>query len=105
MTRRLETFSYLPPMTAEQVRAQVANVVDRGLVPWVEYATDPAAGDHLWNLWRLPMTDLPSLDQVLAEVDACAEANPRANIRLVGYDPARQNQAVAFVARVAGAER
>lgn len=103
MTRRLETFSYLPPMTAEQVRAQVANVVDRGLVPWVEYAVDPAPGDHLWSLWRLPMTDLPSLDEVFAEVNACAEANPMANIRLVGYDPARQNQAVAFVVRAAAA--
>jgi ribulose-bisphosphate carboxylase small chain len=100
MTRRLGTFSYLLPMTDEQLRAQVANVVDRGLVPWVEYAKDPAPGDHLWNLWRLPMTDLPGLDQVLAEIDACAEANPAANVRLVGYDPTRQNQAVAFVARL-----
>ena len=101
MTRRLGTFSYLPPMTTEQLRAQVANVVDRGLVPWVEYATDPAPGDHLWSLWRLPMTDGPGLDEVLAEIDACAAANPDANIRLVGYDPARQNQAVSFVARSA----
>jgi len=101
MTRRLGTFSYLPPMTSAQIRAQAAGVVDRGLVPWIEYATDPAPGDHLWSLWRLPMTDLPGLDQVLDEIDACASANPSASIKLVGYDPSRQNQAVSFVVRSA----
>jgi len=101
MTKRLGTFSYLPPMSGAQIRAQAANVVDRGLVPWIEYATDPAPGDHLWSLWRLPMTDLPGLDEVLDEIDACAAANPGASIKLVGYDPARQNQAVSFVVRSA----
>jgi len=102
MTRRFETFSYLPAMSAAQLRAQVASVVERKLIPWVEFARDPAPGDHLWSLWRLPMTYGPNADEVLAEIDACAAANPGANVRLVGYDAGRQNQAVAFVARAQG---
>jgi ribulose-bisphosphate carboxylase small chain len=96
-TRRLGTFSYLPPMSAEQVRAQVTNVIDRGLVPWIEFAEDPGPRDRLWNLWRLPMNSGPSVDEVLAEVDACAARHPAAHVRLVGYEARTQNQAVAFV--------
>jgi len=98
-TRRLGTFSYLPLLTPEQTRAQVANVVDRGLMPWIEYAEDPSPRDHLWSLWRLPMTSSPSVDEVLVEVEACAAAHLRAHVRLVGYEARTQNRAVDFVVR------
>ncbi len=101
-TRRLGTFSYLPPLTSEQTRAQVANIVDRGLMPWIEFAPAPHPRDHLWSLWRLPMTSAPSVDDVLAEVEACAAAHPEAHVRLVGYEARTQNRAVDFVVRVGG---
>jgi ribulose-bisphosphate carboxylase small chain len=99
-TRRLGTFSYLPPLTAEQTRAQVANIVRQGLMPWIEFADDPGPRDHLWSLWRLPMSADPTVDDVLAEVDACAAANPGAHVRLIGYEARTQNRAVDFVVRV-----
>jgi ribulose-bisphosphate carboxylase small chain len=102
VTRRLGTFSYLPPLTAEQTRAQVEHIVRRRMMPWIEFATDPGPGDHLWSLWRLPMTSEPTVEDVLAEVEACAAANPDAHVRLVGYDARTQNRAVDFVVRVAG---
>ena len=101
-TRRLGTFSYLPPLTGRQTRAQVANIVDRGLMPWIEFASAPHPRDHLWSLWRLPMTSGPSVDDVLAEVEACAAAHPEAHVRLVGYEARTQNRAVDFVVRVGG---
>jgi ribulose-bisphosphate carboxylase small chain len=101
-TRRLGTFSYLPPLTAEQTRAQVENVVGRGLMPWIEFAERPGPRDRLWSLWRLPMTADPTVDDVLAEVEACAAAHPEAHVRLVGYEARTQNRAVDFVVRMAG---
>src|SRR5262245_2971472 len=99
-TRRLGTFSYLPPLSPEQTRAQVTNIVGRGLMPWIEFATDPGPRDHLWNLWRLPMSGDPTVEDVLAEVEACAAANPGAHVRLIGYEARTQNRAVDFVVRV-----
>jgi ribulose-bisphosphate carboxylase small chain len=95
----LETFSYLPPLTETELGAQLGNLADRGLIPGIEYATDPSPHDAYWRLWKLPLVERPDPATVLAELDACAAANPGAHVKLVGYDSVRQGQVVAFVAR------
>ena len=96
---RSETFSYLPPLTDGEVRAQVAHLTDQGLIPAIEYAEDDAVTDRYWRLWKLPFVDRPSPDAVMVELDQCAAENPTARIKLVGYDSVRQGQVVAFLAR------
>lgn len=96
---RLETFSYLPQMTREQISAQIASILERELVPAVEHATDPGPRTSYWILWTLPLFDARTPEAVLAEVDACASANPHAYVRVIGYDAKRGGQAAAFVVR------
>jgi ribulose-bisphosphate carboxylase small chain len=100
---RLETFSYLPPLSADEVRAQLENLARQGLIPGIEHSIDPTPRDSYWQLWKLPFIDRPDADTVLAEVDACAVANPRAHVKLVGYDSVRQGQVVSFVVRAPAA--
>lgn len=95
---RLETFSYLPPLSATEVAAQVRSIVDRGLVVSIEYSDQPQASRHYWTLWKLPLLDVTDPQQVLAELDACRQANLGAYVRISGYDPVRQGQVVSFVA-------
>jgi ribulose-bisphosphate carboxylase small chain len=94
-----ETFSYLPPLTDAEVRAQVAHLTSEGLIPGLEYAHAPTPRDSFWSLWKLPFVDRPSPDAVLAEIDQCAAEHPAAQIKLVGYDSVRQGQVVSFVVR------
>ncbi|HYX87096.1 MAG TPA: ribulose bisphosphate carboxylase small subunit [Gaiellales bacterium] len=95
-----ETFSYLPPLAEEEVRAQVADLTRRGLIPAIEYTARPTARDSYWRLWKLPFVHRPSDPaEVLREVDACAAANPAAHVKLVGYDSVRQGQVVSFIVR------
>jgi ribulose-bisphosphate carboxylase small chain len=96
---QLETFSYLPPLTEAELGMQLGHLADRGLIPGIEFSTDPAPRDAYWRLWKLPFVDRPDPATVLAELDACAAANPGAHVKLVGYDSVRQGQVVAFVAR------
>ncbi|MGZ4430566.1 MAG: ribulose bisphosphate carboxylase small subunit [Gaiellales bacterium] len=96
---RAETFSYLPPLTDDELRAQVAGITGRGLIPSIEYVEHPDPRDSYWRLWKLPFVDHPAPDAVLAEIAECAAANPRAHIKLVGYDSVRQGQVAAFVVR------
>ena len=97
---RNETFSYLPPLAEDELRAQVADLTRRGLIPGIEYTTRPAARDSYWRLWKLPFVHGPSDPvDVLGEVDACAAANPAAHVKLVGYDSVRQGQVVSFIVR------
>jgi ribulose-bisphosphate carboxylase small chain len=96
---KLETFSYLPELTAEQLELQIAAIVDRNLVVGIEFSTAPDPRDHYWTMWKLPLFDRVDTPAVLAELDACQHAHPDAYIKLNGYDAARQGQVVSFVAR------
>ncbi len=94
---RLETFSYLPELSEEQVAAQIRSIVARRLVVGIEVAEETDPYDHYWTLWKLPLFDIDDPAVVLAELEACRLANPRAYVRVNGYDTLRQGQVVSFV--------
>jgi ribulose-bisphosphate carboxylase small chain len=92
-----ETFSYLPAMTAPQVRKQVEYVVARGWNAAIEHTDPKRRGGSYWTMWKLPMFGERSVDRILAEAEACRKANPGHLVRLIGYDNARQTLGAAFV--------
>jgi ribulose-bisphosphate carboxylase small chain len=95
---RFETFSYLPELSGEQLAQQVRSILGRHLVVGIEYTAAPDPYDHYWTMWKLPLFDADDPAVVLAELDACHQANPGAYIKVNGYDRARQGQVVSFVA-------
>jgi ribulose-bisphosphate carboxylase small chain len=97
--RRLGTFSYLQPLTDEQIAAQTRSILKRGLIPTIEHTADPGPWNTYWGLWKLPLFDARAPEAVLAEVEACARANPDGYVRLSGYDPKRGGQVASFVVR------
>lgn len=99
---RLETFSYLPQLTADELARQIAGLLARGLIPAIEHARDPRPGDHYWAMWKLPLFEARAPGDVLAELAACRAAHPDRCVRVIGYDRRRQGQAVAFVAHRPG---
>lgn len=97
--RRMETFSYLPRLSEEQLAAQIDYILGRDLVPAIEHAVDPGPRSVYWSMWKLPMFDATTADEVLSEITACAEAHPDSFVKLNGYDPKRQGQVASFVVR------
>lgn len=95
---RLETFSYLPELTEEEVASQVRSILERGLVVGIEHAEEPDPYDHYWTLWKLPLFGVRNPEVVLDALGQCRAANPRAFVRVNGYDSVRQGQVVSFVA-------
>ncbi len=95
---RLETFSYLPELSSEQLAQQLRSILGRHLVVGIEYTSAPDPYDHYWTMWKLPLFDTADPAVVLAELAACRAANPGAYIKVNGYDPGRQGQVVSFVA-------
>lgn len=94
---RLETFSYLPPMSREQVGKQISYILARKLIPALEYTERVSVEDHYWTMWKLPLFAAVKPEDVIAEIEACKAANPGCYVRLNGYDPVRQGQVVSFV--------
>jgi ribulose-bisphosphate carboxylase small chain len=96
-SRKFETFSYLPAMTTEQIRAQVDYIVKRGWNPAVEHTEPQNAFDHFWYMWKLPLFGESDVARILAEAEACHKANPDHHVRLVGYDNFKQSQGASMV--------
>jgi len=116
-----ETFSFLPPLTDDQVSKQVDYIVNNGWTPCVEfeaaetsYATpstilDSSVGsgfydNRYWSMWKLPMFGCTDASQVLKEIAACKKTFPGSYVRLVAFDNVAQVQCISFlVQRPAGA--
>ncbi|MDA8360940.1 MAG: ribulose bisphosphate carboxylase small subunit [Gammaproteobacteria bacterium] len=96
-TRRYETFSYLPPLSAEQIRAQIQYIIAQGWNPAVEHVEGNRGFAYYWYMWKLPMFGERNADAVLAEIEACRREYPNHSIRVIGYDNYTQSQGLSFV--------
>ena len=95
--RKGETFSYLPPMTPEQIRLNIQFIVDQGWNPAIEHTEPEKFTSNFWYLWKLPFFGETSVDRVLAEIEECRRMNPSHLIRLIGFDNFAQSQGTAFI--------
>ena len=95
------TFSFLPDLSDEQIAAQIRYSLEHGWAMSVEYTDDPHPRNAYWEMWGLPMFDLPSEEAgaVLREVRACREAHPHDYVKLNAYDSSlgRQTTALSFI--------
>ena len=85
-SRKFETFSYLPAMTAEETRKQIEFIVGKGWNPSVEHTEPENASGSFWYMWKLPMFGETDVDAILAELEACHKAHPNNHVRLLGLD-------------------
>jgi ribulose-bisphosphate carboxylase small chain len=95
------TFSFLPDFSDEQIAAQIRYALDRGWAMSVEYTDDPHPRNSYWEMWGLPLFDLPvaELEVMLREVRACRQAHPDHYVKLSAYDSTlgRQTTALSFI--------
>ena len=80
------TFSFLPDLTDEQIRAQIEYALGRGWAVSVEYTDDPHPRNTYWEMWGNPMFDLRDAAGVMAEVDACRAAYPNHYVKVNAFD-------------------
>ena len=96
-TPKYETFSYLPPMTPEKIRRQIAYLISQGWNPGIEHVEPERSAQYYWYMWKLPMFGEQSVDTVVNELEACHRAHPGHHVRLIGYDNYSQSQGISFV--------
>ena len=101
------TFSYLPPLTDAQIKAQVQYALDNAWALSVEFTDDPHPRNFLWDMWGLPMFDMRDPTAILLEVQRCRDAYPARYVRVNAYDRrlGRQTTAVSFIVQRPGNER
>ena len=52
------TFSFLPDLTDEEIRAQIDYALEQGWAIGVEYTDDPHPRNCYWEMWGNPLFDL-----------------------------------------------
>jgi ribulose-bisphosphate carboxylase small chain len=93
------TFSYLPELTDEQIKAQVRYCVDNGWAISIEHTDDPHPRNTYWEMWGLPMFDCKDPAEVIREIAACRAAFPGEYVKLNGFDrtKGRQTTMLSFI--------
>lgn len=93
------TFSFLPDLTDDQIKAQVQYCLDNDWPISIEYTDDPHPRNVYWDMFGLPMFDIRDASAIMLELKACRERYPEQYIRISGYDrsPGRQTTALQFL--------
>lgn len=93
------TFSYLPPLSDEQIQAQVQYALDHGWAVSIELTDDPHPRNVYWEMWGHPLFDLRDPAGIMSELRRCRDAWPGVYIRVNAYDAryGRQTTALSFV--------
>jgi ribulose-bisphosphate carboxylase small chain len=83
------TFSFLPDLTDDQIRAQVQYCLDNGWAVSLEYTDDPHPRNSYWEMFGMPMFDLHDAAGVMAELDAARRTFPKHYLKLNAFDSTR----------------
>lgn len=93
------TFSYLPDLSDDEIKAQVQYCLNNDWPISIEYTDDPHPRNVYWDMWGLPLFDMKDAEAIMEEFVACREKYPNYYIRINGYDRSlgRQTTALSFI--------
>lgn len=80
------TFSFLPDLTDEQIRRQVAYCLAKGWAVNIEFTDDPHPRNTYWEMWGVPMFDLQDPAAVMYELEQCRKVYANGYIRISAFD-------------------
>lgn len=81
------TFSFLPDLSDDQIKAQVAYCQRNGWAVNIEFTDDPHPRNTYWDMWGQPMFDLQDPAAVMYELAECRKVHGgRAYIRVSAFD-------------------
>ena len=88
------TFSFLPDLSDDEIRAQIQYCLNRQWAVSVEFTDDPHPRNTYWEMWDLPMFDIKDPAGIMLEVNACRKAYPNHYIRVLAFDNHRGVESV-----------
>jgi ribulose-bisphosphate carboxylase small chain len=90
------TFSFLPDLSDDEIRAQIEYALRNGWACSVEYTDDPHPRNTYWEMWGQPMFNLKDAAGVMQEVLACRQAHPEVYIKVNAFDSTRGIESLAL---------
>ena len=92
-------FSLLPDLTNEQIKRQVEYAINNGFSVAIEYTDDPHPRNCYWEMWGLPLFDIPDAATVFYELEQARKAHPGVYIKINAFNNARgvESTALSFI--------
>jgi len=80
-------FSFLPDLTDEQIAKQIQYCIDKEWAVNIEFTDDPHPRNTYWEMWGMPMFDVPDAAGVMFELNECRKVHSGRNyIRVSAFD-------------------
>ena len=94
-------FSMLPDLTDEQIKKQIEYAIKSGFAVGIEWTDDPHPRNCYWELWGLPLFDVPDAATIMYELQECRKAHPGIYIKVNGFNNARgiESTGISFIAQ------
>lgn len=89
-------FSLLPDLTDEQIKKQLDYCNHMGYAVGIEYTDDPHPRNCYWDLWGLPLFDMPDPSSILYEINACRKAHPNMYVKINAFNNERGVESTAL---------
>jgi ribulose-bisphosphate carboxylase small chain len=83
------TFSFLPDLSDDEIRAQIDYAIEQGWAIGVEYTDDPHPRNCFWEMWGNPLFELHYSAGALREVLACRDMHRSCYVRVNAFDSTR----------------
>ena len=92
-------FTLLPDLTDAQIKKQIEYSIKSGYAVSVEYTDDPHPRNAYWDMWGLPLFDIPDAAAILYEIAEARKAHPGVYIKVNGFNNARgvESTAISFI--------
>jgi ribulose-bisphosphate carboxylase small chain len=100
MTRLTQgCFSLLPDLTEAQIKKQIDYCIRQSYAVSIEYTDDPHPRNCYWEMWGLPLFDMPDASSVMYELTQCRKAHPSVYVKINGFNNARgvESCAISFI--------
>jgi len=93
------TFSLSPDLTDTQIKAQLQYCKDKGFAVAIEYTDDPHPRNCYWEMWGLPLFDMPDVAAIMFEINEVRKAFPNQYIKINAFNNTRgvESTALSFI--------
>ena len=92
-------FSYLPDLSDDQIKKQIEYAIRRGFAVSIEWTDDPHPRNCYWEMWGLPLFDVPDAATIMYELEECRKSHPAVYIKMNAFNNARfvESTAMSFI--------
>ena len=83
------TFSLSPDLTDDQIKKQLDYISKRGFAVSIEYTDDPHPRNCYWEMWGLPLFDMPDSSAIMYEINECRKSHKNTYIKVNAFNNSR----------------